>query len=128
MFNRRTGMQVVSFRLGNVIAPEGYAAFPSFIHDPMKRAGILWSYIDARDAASAMELAIQADGLGSTALNLANDETSMDIPSAELMETAYPNVEIRGELEAYQTLLDNRRAKESLGWQPVRRWRDEVDY
>lgn len=126
MFHRRTGIQVVSFRLGNVIDPEGYKEFPSWIHDPEIRAPILWSYIDARDAAAAMELAIQADGLGSIALNLANDETSMDMSSSELMRKAYPNVEIREELGTYQTLLDNRRAKETLGWQPVHRWRDEV--
>ncbi len=126
MFYRRTGMQVVSFRLGNVIDPEGYKEFPSWIRDPDLRAPILWSYIDARDAAVAMELAIQAEGLGSIALNLANDETSMDLPSAELMKRVYPDVEIREELETYQTLLDNRRAKETLGWQPRHRWREEI--
>lgn len=126
MFHRRTGMQVVSFRLGNVIDPEGYKEFPSWIRDPDLRAPILWSYIDARDAAVAMELAIQAEGLGSIALNLANDETSMDLPSAELMKRVYPDVEIREELETYQTLLDNRRAKETLGWQPRHRWREEI--
>lgn len=126
MFHRKTGIQVVSFRLGNVIDPEGYKQFPSWLHDPQQRAQILWSYIDARDAATAMELAIQADGLGSIALNLANDETSMDIPSAELMREAYPDVEIREELGEYQTVLDNRRAKETLGWQLAHRWRDEV--
>ena len=125
-FHRRTGIQVVSFRLGNVIDPEGYKEFPSWLEDPDLRAPILWSYIDARDAAVAMELAIQAEGLDSIALNLANDETSMDLPSAELMESVYPEVEIREELETYQTLLDNRRAKDVLGWQPRYRWREEI--
>lgn len=124
--NRRTGMQVVSFRLGNVIEPEDYARFPSWLHDPKQRSNILWSYIDARDAAAAMELAIRADGLGAIALNLANDETSMDVPSKDLMREVYPEVEVTEKLGEYQTLLDNRRAKERLGWQPEHRWREEV--
>lgn len=126
MIYRRSGMQTVSFRLGNVIEPEDYARFPSWLHDSRQRSNILWSYIDARDAAAAMELAIRADGLGSVALNLANDETSMDVPSTELMREVYPEVEIREELEEYQTLLDNRRAKDMLGWQPERRWPEEI--
>ncbi|WP_077624522.1 NAD-dependent epimerase/dehydratase family protein [Sediminibacillus massiliensis] len=127
-FNRRTGMQVVSFRLGNVIAPEMYEKFPSFIHDPFQRDVILWSYIDTRDIASACMKAIEKDGLGAVAVNLAADETSMDIESRELMAKRFPNVEIRGSVEGYQTLLNNRKAKELLDWNPVHRWRDYVSY
>ncbi len=126
MFHRLTGLQVVSLRLGNVIEPQDYSQFSSWLHDPQQRSNILWSYIDARDAAAAMELAIRTDGLGSIALNLANDETSMDVPSEELMHSVYPEVEVREELSEHQTLLDNRRAKKVLGWQPERRWREEI--
>ncbi|WP_067932361.1 NAD-dependent epimerase/dehydratase family protein [Alicyclobacillus kakegawensis] len=128
MFHRRSGMQVVSFRLGNVIAPDMYENFPSFIHNPRERERILWSYIDTRDAAVAYRLAVEADGLGSMRLNIAADDTSMDIPSRELMAVSYPDVrDFRAPLEGYETLLDNRRAKQVLGWQPVHRWRDYVN-
>lgn len=126
MIQRRTGMQVVSLRLGNVIAPEMYENFPDFIHDPMQRTTILWSYIDTRDVATACMKAIEVDGLGSVALNLASDETSMDIPSRELMKTVYPNVDIRGELAEYGTLLSNEKAKKLLNWAPVHHWRTYV--
>lgn len=69
MINRRCGMPVVSFRIGNVITAEKYEIFPGFIHDPKKRRTILWSYIDARDIPSACRLAVEADGLGSVVLN-----------------------------------------------------------
>ncbi|MCI3923814.1 NAD(P)-dependent oxidoreductase [Paenibacillus sp. TRM 82003] len=127
LFHRRTGMQVVSFRLGNVITPTTYANFPSFIHKPEEREVILWSYIDARDAGVACRLAVEAEGLGSVALNLANDETSMDIPTRELLAARYPGVtDIRTPLEGYETLLDSSKAKRLLGWQPQHRWRDYV--
>jgi nucleoside-diphosphate-sugar epimerase len=127
MFNRRTGMQVAALRIGNVITKEKYLNFPGFIHDSSKRKGILWSYVDARDIATACRLAVEKDGLGSVALNLAADDTSMDIKSADLMKAQYPGVtDIRIPLTGYETLLSNEKAKRLLGWQPVHRWRDNV--
>jgi nucleoside-diphosphate-sugar epimerase len=125
--HRRTGMQILSFRLGNVITPEMYRRFPSFIHDPKPRRGILWSYIDARDIAEACRLAIEKDGLGSVKLNLAADDTSMDITTGELLKAEFPGVrDIRCPVDAYHTLLSNSKAKELLGWKPVQFWRDNV--
>ncbi|MBS4204415.1 NAD-dependent epimerase/dehydratase family protein [Lederbergia citrea] len=128
MIHRRTGMQVVSMRLGNVITPENYANFPSFIHDPEQRKTILWSYIDSRDAATAYRLAVETDGLGSVVLNIANDETSMDIESKQLMEQVFPNVkDFKTELTGFETLLSNEKAKKLLNWQPVHVWRNYVN-
>ncbi|TXC91306.1 NAD(P)-dependent oxidoreductase [Metabacillus litoralis] len=126
MIHRRTGMQVVSMRLGNIIAPHMYDNFPQFINDPEQRKVIMWSYIDARDAAVAYRLAVEADGLGSIALNIAADETSMNIESQSLMETVYPAVEIRKSLQGYETLFSNEKAKKVLNWQPQHKWRDYV--
>ncbi|MNO22978.1 UDP-glucose 4-epimerase [compost metagenome] len=127
MFHRRSDMQIVSLRLGNVIPPERYASFPSFIHDPAERERILWSYIDTRDAATACRLAVEAEGLGAVALNIAADDSSMAIRSRDLMAARYPGVgDFRAPLEAHETLLSNEKAKQLLGWQPVHFWRDEV--
>ena len=127
MMNRRTGMQVVSLRLGNVISPEMYQNFPSFIHDPFQRDVILWSYIDTRDAAVVCVKAIEKDGLGAVALNIAANETSTNIKSRDLMAKRFPNVEINSSLEGYGTLLCNKKAKELLDWNPVHTWRDNVE-
>ncbi|KKI89931.1 dehydratase [Bacillus sp. SA1-12] len=126
MIHRRTGMQVVSMRLGNVIAPAMYERFPSFIDDPHQRKVIMWSYIDARDAAIAYRLAVETDGLGSVALNIAADDTSMNIESKELMETIYPTAEIRKQLDKYETLFSNEKAKRLLNWEPKHSWRNYV--
>lgn len=127
MFHRRSGIQVVSLRLGNVIPPEWYGRFPSWMHNPEERERILWSYIDTRDAAEACRLAIEAEGLGSVALNLGSDETSMDVPSRELMAARYPEVtEFRVPLEGYEALLNSEKAMKLLGWKPKYRWREEL--
>ena len=128
MMHRRCGMQVVSLRIGNVITPKMYENFPGFIKDSSKRRTILWSYIDARDIATACRLAVEAEGLGSVALNLAADDTSMDIKSCDLMKEEFPLVtDIRVPLDNYHTLLCNEKAKKLLNWQPVHCWRDNVD-
>jgi nucleoside-diphosphate-sugar epimerase len=127
--HRRTGMQVVSFRLGNVISPEMYNNFPGFIHDPEQRKPILWSYIDTRDAAAAYRLAVETDGLGSVALNIGADETSMDIESKQLMETCFPDVKyFRKDLSGFEPLLNNEKAKKLLNWKPIHKWRDYVKF
>ncbi|MBT2570994.1 NAD(P)-dependent oxidoreductase [Planococcus sp. ISL-110] len=127
MIHRRTGMQVVSFRLGNVIAPEMYPNFPGFIHNPEQRKTILWSYIDTRDAATAYRLAVETDELGSVAVNIGADETSMDIESKQLMETCFPDVtDFREELTGFEPLLNNEKAKKLLNWKPIHKWRNYV--
>ncbi|WP_347549132.1 NAD(P)-dependent oxidoreductase [Pseudalkalibacillus hwajinpoensis] len=127
MIHNRTGMSVISLRLGNIITPEMYKRFPDFIHDPEQRKTILWSYIDARDAATAFRLAIETDNLGAVELNIAADDTSMDIMSKELMAAAFPEVnDFRGELSGYETLLSNKKAKKLLNWQPIHEWRDNI--
>jgi len=125
--HRRCGMQIVSFRLGNIINEEKYREFPAFINDASKRVHLLWNYIDARDAASAFRLAIELDGLGSIKLNLSADETSMNIPSIDLIKSGYPDLsDIRMDINGYETLFSNKKAKEILGWQPVHHWRDNI--
>jgi nucleoside-diphosphate-sugar epimerase len=127
MFHRRTGIQVVSLRLGNVIDPRAYENFPSFIHDPEQRDRILWSYIDTRDAAEVCQLAIEAEGLGSVALNITADDSSMAVKSRELMAARYPEVtDFRQQLNGHETLLSNEKAKKLLNWQPKHAWRDKV--
>ena len=125
-FNRRAGMQVVSLRLGNVITPDRYKK--DFATDDIKGgAFILWSYIDACDAASACRLAVEKDGLGAVALNIAADDNRMDVKSRDLMAAEYPEVaDFREPLEGYESLLSNKKAKKVLGWQPVRSWRKYV--
>jgi nucleoside-diphosphate-sugar epimerase len=125
--HRRHGMQIVSFRIGNIQTPEKYRNFPNFIHDPKQRARILWSYIDARDIAAACRLAVEKDGLGVQVLNLAADDTSMDITSTDLLKAEFPGVtDVRSPIDGYQTLLSNAKAKKVLGWKPVHFWREEL--
>jgi len=120
-FHRRTGMQVICLRFGHVPLPDEYGFLAA--HSGAER--FLWSYVDVRDAAAACRLAVEAEGLGSVAMNICADDTCSTVPNEELLRTLYPDVaELRGEMTGYRAWSDNSRAKELLGWQPRQTWRN----
>lgn len=123
MFHRRTGMQIVSLRLSTVVTPEFFAEFFADKYTPEKRRKSLWSYIDVRDAASACILALETKGLGAAMMNITDDYTCVDIKTLELMNTWYPHTEIRTNLQDYQAIVSNEKAKKLLNWQPQFSWR-----
>lgn len=71
-------------------------------HEPMLRerkkkpnirgTGALWSYIDARDAALACRLAVEADFRGHEAFNICAPTTVLDTPTHELVQRYFPDV------------------------------------
>lgn len=116
-FHRRTGMQVISFRLGNILEPNDYPRVRQTFANPEERIRILWSYIDVRDMAVACRLAVEKDGLGAQALILAADDTSSDLPSEELVRRFMPELaEHVQHLPGRASFLSNAKIKEVLGW------------
>lgn len=116
-FHRRTGMQIVSFRLGNILEPEDYPRVVASFATPEARQRILWSYIDVRDVASACRMAIEKEGLGCVPIILAADDTSANLPTEELVQRYLPGVkQLRRSLDGRTSLLSNERAKQLLGW------------
>ena len=116
-FHRRTGMQIISLRLGNILCPEDYDAVRARFDHPEDRLRILWSYIDARDLGIACRLAIEKDGLGCVPLILAADDTSSNLPTQELIARFLPGLKtFKRPLTGRQALIANDRAKALLGW------------
>jgi hypothetical protein len=74
-----------------------------------------------------VDSAIEVDGIVSIALNLSNDDTSMDMTSRDLMKASYPDVQdFRSPLKGYSTLLHSEKAKKLLNWKPQHAWRNEI--
>ncbi len=116
-FHRRTGMQVISLRLGNILSPEDHDHVRARFDHPEDRLRILWSYIDARDVAIACRLGIERDHLGCEPVILAADDTSSNLPSQELIARFLPGVkELHRSFRDREALISNARAKEVLGW------------
>ena len=72
-----------------------YAAFPSFADDPRSRIWNLWGYIDARDGALAVRLALESDLTGFEAFIVASPDTVLETPSADLVARYFPDVPVQ---------------------------------
>ncbi|MAT05097.1 MAG: nucleoside-diphosphate-sugar epimerase [Acidimicrobiaceae bacterium] len=127
-FQARSGIDIYGLRINNVIEPHEYAtAFPAYVADPALRRRNIFAYIDARDLGHMVECCLRTDGLGFEVFNVANDDTSVGIPSAEVYERFYPGVEQRREIRGFDTFYANDKAKELVGFSPRHSWRDLVD-
>jgi nucleoside-diphosphate-sugar epimerase len=123
-FNRWTGIPYVGLRFSNVMEPHDFERFPSWQDDPQARRWNLWGYVDARDVAQACRLALDDLVGGAEVFIVAAADTVMNRPSRELMAEVYPDVEIRGELGEYETLLSIAKARRLLGYDPAFSWRE----
>ncbi len=85
-----------------------------------------WGYIDARDGAQAVRLALTAKIVGREIFIIANADTVMSRSSADLAATVFPGVEVRRDLGEHETLLGIDKARRLLGYEPRHSWRDEV--
>ena len=119
-------LSITALRFSNVMNPEDYAEFPSFDSDALLRKWNLWGYIDARDGAEAIRLALEAGWPGYDVFNIFAADTVMTRPSAELVTEVFPGVEIRGELGVNESLTSSAKAERVLGWRATHSWRDAI--
>jgi nucleoside-diphosphate-sugar epimerase len=117
------GLTMIGLRFSNVMEPSDYAAFPGFDADPRLRAWNLWSYIDARDGAQAVRLALRYGVAGVHVFIIANADTVMSRHTAELARTVYPDVPVTRELGPHESLLSIDKARRLLGYEPRHTWR-----
>jgi nucleoside-diphosphate-sugar epimerase len=120
----RSGADIYGLRINNVVEPHQYAQdFPAYVADPSLRRRNIFAYIDTRDLAQMVERCLATDGLGFRLYNVANDDTSVALPTPELIPRFYPGVELRSPLDGHASPYSNARAKAELGFAPESRWR-----
>lgn len=119
-------LTMIGLRFSNVMAVADYAAFPAFDADPHLRRWNAWGYIDARDGAQAVRLALEVDLLGREIFVIANSDTVMSTNSTALAAQSFPGIEVRKELGEHETLLSIDKARRILGFEPQFSWRNEV--
>lgn len=115
--------KIIGLRLSNIMAPEAYANFPGFDEDARLRKWNLWAYIDARDAAQAVRLALESPRKGAEVFIIANADGVMSRPNAELLDEVYPGVPRKRGFGPTETLLSIDKAKAMLGYEPKFGWR-----
>jgi nucleoside-diphosphate-sugar epimerase len=117
------GLKAIGLRFSNVMEPSDYAFFPAFSDDPRQRSWNAWGYIDARDGAQAVRLALESDIGGTEVFVIANADTVMTQPSAELAASVFPDVPFKRPVEGTGTLLSIDKARRLLGYEPRHSWR-----
>lgn len=119
-------LSITALRFTNIVAPDGYDTFAR-AGDPAYRRDLLGSYVDVRDAAAAIALALDAARPGLEVHTIAAADTGLSIPSAELARRWFPDVSVRRELGEFESLISIDRARDRLGYRPEYDWRTEYD-
>ncbi len=119
-------LKMIGLRFSNVMEPSDYAQFPQFDRNPGMRKWNLWGYIDARDGAQAIRKALEYDFKGTDIFIIANADTVLTRPNAELLAQYFPDVPLKREVSANETLLSIDKARRLLGYEPEYSWRREV--
>jgi nucleoside-diphosphate-sugar epimerase len=119
-------LKMIGLRFSNVMEPSDYPDFPGYDADPLARKWNLWAYIDARDGAQAVRLALGHQTTGVDIFIIANADTVMSRPNSELLAAVFPDVPVHGEIGEHDTLLSIDKARRVLGYEPIHSWRNQV--
>lgn len=92
-------------------------------HPGMAR-DVLFSYLHLEDAARVARKAIEADFDGHEIFWAVAADTTVDVPTADLLDEYYPEAERRTEFDGYSSLVSLSKAATLLDWAPQRSWRD----
>ncbi|MPZ15060.1 MAG: NAD-dependent epimerase/dehydratase family protein [Chloroflexi bacterium] len=124
-FAAQRSIGIVSLRLPGINFDLAYQTFPERWRDPGAPRALrgFWSYVDARDAARACRLAVEATLNGHHVLNAAAPDSSMPEPTSDLISRHLPDLQqVNGPPAARWSGLDSTRAAEALGWRAGHTW------
>ena len=122
--NRRPTLNAVSLRMPWIQTPESFWREVGRRRDhPELSARDLWGYVDARDSAAAFVAAIERRLGGHRRIYISAADTFMDVETAALLKTSYPNAEIRRRLKGFDSVFDLSEAAAILSYEPRHTWR-----
>jgi UDP-glucose 4-epimerase len=131
-YAERYGLQAVALRLATVWFPadlDHTRRYFEWLKNPELAINHIWNYVDARDVAQAVDLALAYEGPPFDVFNIGADEVAARVDSMELVRRYYPGVPAiknTGEflLRPRAALFGNTNAKDVLGFCPHFTWRD----
>ncbi|MFC1407675.1 NAD-dependent epimerase/dehydratase family protein [Streptacidiphilus sp. N1-12] len=123
---RRDGATVASLRFPFLGSGERLHRMLRGVHaDPGGFSrGELWGWLDTRDAARAVEAALQSPLTGYQVFNVTAPDTTSLLPSRELVRRYHPTLPAERAPEGFGTLFSTRRAEDLLGFTARYSWRD----
>lgn len=81
-------------------------------------AKILWTYLDLRDAVTAIEVVLNSNITGASVYNFAAPDIMAKAPTAELMAKFHPSTEIRSPLPGHTAPLSSQEFVNAFGYAP----------
>ena len=124
-FAARTGFDIYALRINNVIEPHEYLTHAKpWRETPEVRRRNIFAYIDARDLGHMVDRCLATDGLGYQVFNVSNDDSSVGLPSAEVIRRFYDGVPLKRPLDEFETFYSSSKAKRLLNYAPRHGWRD----
>ena len=129
-FSRHKGLEILSLRILGTRTPEEIPGdIAKIAADPKSAAKLLWTRTDARDAALACRLAVEADTVESGPYNIAGSRVALDIPTQELVARYFSDrTELRSGLQRFASPLSCARAERVFGYAPRYAWSVGVDH
>jgi nucleoside-diphosphate-sugar epimerase len=119
-------MKIIGLRFSNVMEPADYVNFPAFDADPKSRHFNLWTYIDARDAAQAIRLALESKIRGAEVFGIANADSVMSRPNEALLDKVFPKTKRKRAIKDNESLISIDKARKVLGYRPKYPWRKQI--
>jgi len=132
MFARRDGMSVACLRFHWVARREEQLKRPDRYgdEDSFAEGGRgFWGYVDIRDAARALRLAVEVARdapYGFESFNIVASDTLIEVATEEAIRQVAPDTVIRTPIDGCASAFDITKAKRILGWEPIHSWRDPV--
>ncbi len=126
-FASSSDIAVASLRLPGINFDLSYRSFPERWKNPEAKLGGFWSYIDARDAATAFRLALQARLNGHRIFNVGAPTSTMKEPTRELIRRYFPEVKkIKEGFEENWSGMDSSKAGRELEFKTRHAWEKYV--
>jgi nucleoside-diphosphate-sugar epimerase len=120
-------MTISSFRFPGVIFDLSYESFRERWRNPATRASGFWTYIDARDAAMACRLALEAKFRGHEIFIAAAPNNCMTLPTVELVKKFLPKgAKIKKMARSHWSCVSSGKARRMLGFEPKHVWQDHL--
>ena len=123
-FVKRFGMTILSFRLMGIRTPAQLdAEIDELAQDPSKGTSLLWTRTDARDAAIACRLAVEAESVSSGPYNITGARIVLSEPTAALVESYFGDkTEVRDALPNHISPMSCDKAETAFDYQPQYLW------